>query len=178
MNIFILAPTPQEAAAAHCDQHIHKMVLESAQLLSNAARKWFPRESRGRVYERAHENHPCSIWTSESLPNMAWLCSLATSLESIRLSQGYNPHQSMGVVEVISSILPLDISHHDHTPFVEAMFPHIKVRKDLTTVQKYQIYYRKKHIQWRLTTGRGMSYKNRPVPEFMASVLGTQSNHV
>lgn len=178
MNIFILHPNPQQAAEAHCDQHIHKMILESAQLLSNAVRTWFPSQSKGRVYERAHENHPCSIWTSESLSNMAWLCTLATSLESIRLSQAYNPHSSMDVVSTIQSFLPLDISCADHTPFAEAMFPHIKIRPDLNTVQKYQMYYRKKHIQWRLTTGRGMSYKNRPVPEFMASVLDSPNPNV
>lgn len=33
MNVFFLADTPDEAALYHCDKHVIKMVLESAQLL-------------------------------------------------------------------------------------------------------------------------------------------------
>lgn len=38
MNIFFLAPDPAEAAVFHCDKHVVKMVLESAQMLSTAHR--------------------------------------------------------------------------------------------------------------------------------------------
>lgn len=38
MNVFFLASTPDEAALYHCDKHVVKMVLESAQLLSTAHR--------------------------------------------------------------------------------------------------------------------------------------------
>lgn len=38
MNIFFLAFDPAEAAIFHCDKHVVKMVLESAQMLSTAHR--------------------------------------------------------------------------------------------------------------------------------------------
>lgn len=38
MNIFFLADDPDEAALLHCNEHVVKMVLESAQMLSTAHR--------------------------------------------------------------------------------------------------------------------------------------------
>lgn len=38
MNIFFLANDPDEAALLHCNEHVIKMVLESAQMLSTAHR--------------------------------------------------------------------------------------------------------------------------------------------
>jgi hypothetical protein len=35
VNIFVLDADPQKAAQYHCDKHVVKMVLETAQLLSN-----------------------------------------------------------------------------------------------------------------------------------------------
>lgn len=43
--------------------------------------------------------------------------------------------------------------------------------RNLTVPQKYQKYYRQKHASWALDKGRGMSYKNRPVPPFMADLI-------
>jgi hypothetical protein len=177
MNIFALSTSPQEAASFHCDQHIHKMILESAQMLSNAARKFYPSLARGRVYEKAHENHPCTIWVSSSHSNMAWLCALATSLEEIRLDQGHNPHASMDIVSTVKDFLGSTVNPAEHTPFAEAMYPHIRIRQDLTTVQKYRLYYRKKHVEWKTNTGRGMTYKNRAVPEFLADLLAPSTIH-
>ena len=38
MNVFYLSQDPVEAAQMHCDQHVRKMLIESAQLLSTAHR--------------------------------------------------------------------------------------------------------------------------------------------
>ena len=76
----------------------------------------------------------------------------------------------MDIIQAVQDWLPKDIIESP-TTFAEAMYPHIKVRKDLNTVEKYQLYYRKKHLQWKLDTGRGMSYKNRPIPEFLVDLI-------
>lgn len=36
MNVFYLDRDPEKAASVQCDQHVVKMILESAQLLSTA----------------------------------------------------------------------------------------------------------------------------------------------
>lgn len=173
MNIFVLSENPVEAAHFHCDQHLHKMILESAQMLSTAAHKFFP-GIKAYVYKPAYQNHPCTQWVSSSLANMEWVCHLAISLNEIRESQGSDRHSSMDVIKAIcDQFLVIDPKNNISKPasFAEAMYPHIKVRADLTTVEKYRLYYQKKHAQWLLDKGAGMSYKNRPVPDFMKTVL-------
>lgn len=171
MNIFVLSENPIEAAHAHCDQHIHKMILESAQMLSTAAHKNLPSIPRRLLYKPAYENHPCTLWVSSSFSHMVWVCTLAITLEGIRDSKNLNRHASMDVISEISQTLKSFGDLPDPEHFAEAMYPHVKVRMDLTTVQKYQLYYKKKHAQWLLDTGKGMSYSGRPVPDFMADLL-------
>lgn len=69
MNIFVLSTDPVEAARWQCDKHVVKMMVESVQLLSTAM--W---ELTGAApYRKTHFNHPCAIWTRESLGNYQWL---------------------------------------------------------------------------------------------------------
>lgn len=172
MNIFVLDPNPIIAASYHCDAHLHKMVLEAAQMLSTAAYIHFP-HIRPYIYKPAYEKHPCTMWTCTNLNHMVWLCSLATALEEIRLSSGNNRHSSMDVIDAIADNLRWDVIGLADAPayFAEAMYPHIKIRQDLSAVEKYQLYYRKKHLAWLLTDKRGMSYKDRPVPDFMKDLI-------
>lgn len=174
MNIFVLDLDPVIAASYHCDQHLHKMILESAQMLSTAAHIHFP-HLKGHIYAPAYEKHPCTIWVSESYSHMVWVCTLATALEEIRLSSGNNRHSAMDVIDAISDNLCkssyLDWNGEAPASFAEAMYPHIKIRQDLSTVEKYQLYYRKKHAQWALDKGRGMTYKDRLVPNFMKDLI-------
>lgn len=173
MNIFILDPNPIIAAEYHCDQHLHKMILESAQMLSTAAHIHFP-QLRGHIYAPAYQNHPCTVWVCESRSNMVWVCHLANQLNEIRETHGANRHSSMDVIKAICDqflIVDPDNAIPKPTSFAEAMYPHIKIRNDLTTVQKYQLYYRKKHTQWALDKHKGMTYKDRPVPDFMKDLV-------
>jgi hypothetical protein len=168
MNIFVLDPNPIIAASYHCDQHLHKMVLESAQLLSTAAHIHFP-HLKAHIYAPAYQNHPCSIWVSASPNHMVWLCSLATALNEIRETNGSNRHASMDVIDAISANLTNALwgTLIQPTYFAKAMYAHIKIRPDLDTVGKYRLYYRKKSMAWGLTGSRMMSYKGRTVPDFM-----------
>lgn len=76
MNIFFLSLNPKEAAMLHCDKHVVKMIIESAQLLYSA--HWMIGSTLpANAYKLAHKNHPCSIWVRQSLTNYMWLCSLA-----------------------------------------------------------------------------------------------------
>lgn len=77
MNIFFLSFCPKTAAEMHCDKHVVKMILESAQLLYSAHWVLNPEGLPENAYKLAHKNHPCSIWVRASLSNYMWLCSLA-----------------------------------------------------------------------------------------------------
>jgi hypothetical protein len=69
VNIFVLHKHPRQAARMQCDQHVVKMTLESAQMLSTVIN-----ELGGEgPYKSTHVNHPCSVWARQSLGNFLWL---------------------------------------------------------------------------------------------------------
>ena len=109
MNIFYLDDDPVLAAQQHCDRHVVKMILETAQILStvwhNAAAagadnglvtldwvppdeatppqelKWLRAELCGqRIYKPTHRNHPAVVWASMYGGNYAWLYKLGMAL--------------------------------------------------------------------------------------------------
>lgn len=79
MNIFFLDKDPVKAARYHCDKHVVKMILESAQLLSTAHRLLDERDD-DILYRATHKNHPCAIWVRESSGNYSWLYNLFVAL--------------------------------------------------------------------------------------------------
>lgn len=175
MNIFFLDPSPEIAASYHCNQHLSKMILESAQMLSTAY------HSIGLdpihvpdLYKPAYQGHPCTQWVCHSTDNMAWLILLCNALESERLTIGMNPHSSMCVVEQIADVIAYDfpLSHPSRISEPALAMPAwIKYKTTLSPVEKYKQYYQWKHKQWHLTKGVGMSYAGRKVPEFMAGPM-------
>lgn len=76
MNIFWLDDNLQKCAEYHCDSHVRKMILESAQMLCTA--HWYYGYSA--PYQPTHINHPCSKWVRESTANYIELRKLALNL--------------------------------------------------------------------------------------------------
>ena len=92
MNLFVLDKDPTIAAQVQCDKHVVKMIVESAQMLSTVHRmldgvetkrrsvsgktmaKYFelPDDREHTLYKACHFNHPCTIWTRESMFNYRW----------------------------------------------------------------------------------------------------------
>lgn len=81
MNIFYLDEDPIEAARFHCDKHVVKMIIESAQLLSNVFHVLQPSMvAKSPIYKKTHLNHPSSMWVRESERNFEWLVELFGAL--------------------------------------------------------------------------------------------------
>lgn len=99
MNIFYLDPDPEKAAQYHCDKHVVKMILESAQLLSTAhrlldgipvdgktktgrnAKRWrLDNEYDSVYYSASHVNHPSAVWVRTSPYHYNWLHNLFAGL--------------------------------------------------------------------------------------------------
>lgn len=72
MNIFILDEDPEIIAQYHCDVHVVKMIVETAQLLSTAHHILNDKEAISGIYKKTHKNHPCAIWVRESRENYNW----------------------------------------------------------------------------------------------------------
>jgi len=87
MNIFMLDSNPFNAARMHCDKHVVKMVLESAQMLSTAHHVLDGKDcglqwdlTNWKIYKATHKNHPSNVWVRETRHNYGWLYQLFVSL--------------------------------------------------------------------------------------------------
>jgi hypothetical protein len=87
MNLFLLAASISECAAAHCDKHCIKMILELTQMLYSAwwfGREHFPRPELDPLpndpYRPTHKNHPVNIWIRASDKHYYWTLNLAFAL--------------------------------------------------------------------------------------------------
>jgi hypothetical protein len=133
MNIFVLDPDPVQAAIYHCDKHVVKMVLESAQMLCtnlNLLHISTP-------YLSVHKNHPCTIWARETRENFIWLCELGLSLGMEYTHRYGKTHSSEKVIEHCYS-LRHHIPQGRLTKFAQAM---PDVYKCTDSVQAYRNYY-------------------------------------
>jgi len=105
VNIFVLDSDPRRAARYHCDKHVVKMVLESAQLMSTGL--WLVDErraqrlhERGQLYRPTHKRHPCTLWLARSLANYRWLTRLADALvEEYHYRYAERTHASEPVID-------------------------------------------------------------------------------
>jgi len=182
MNIFYLHDSPSICAAMHCDQHMQKMILESAQMLSTAMHIRFPpsifpaaSSLQHLLYKPAYVKHPCTVWTQQANNNMLWLCELALALQDVRESvANCGEHSSIPVIRAIQDFL-LEINPYttssQHTPHVFCGPATISHRLNMTTIQRYQEFYRRKATRWPLDSGVHMSYKGRPVPSFISDLI-------
>ena len=139
MNIFVLDDNPWCAAFAHCDKHVPKMILESAQMLSTVL---------GGPYRPTHKNHPCTLWVAESRTNAQWLWSLADGLNceyKDRFNHERN-HKSWDAVEPLWREIKT-LPERGLTPFALAMPDEFK---DDDAVTAYRAYYKSKPFAaWR-----------------------------
>lgn len=135
MNIFILDEDPQVAASHHCDRHVLKMVIESAQILCTTKRLC----GEDAPYKTAFKNHPCTKWARRSLDNYVWLCELALGLCREYTHRYGKVHKTQDVIEFCSENPP-KLPQIGRTEFVCVMPEHCKVSGD--PVENYREYYR------------------------------------
>lgn len=138
MNIFVLDPNPIEAAKMQCDKHVVKMILETAQLLCSIY------EPGTAPYKRTHYNHPCAIWTRESMDNYYWLVEHGFALCKEYTFRYNKTHKSYHVIEWCSKLQNLcdnkiEFQSVGQTPFPKCMPDDCKSND---VVQSYRKYYR------------------------------------
>ena len=69
MNLFYLDCDIDQSVRYHCDKHVVKMCLETAQLLCTALRSY----QLFALYKATQANHPTTRWTGDSLRHYEWL---------------------------------------------------------------------------------------------------------
>ena len=154
MNIFILDLNPYRAAEYHCDQHVIKMLLESAQMLCTIAQKY----GCDAPYRPTHAKHPCTLWLEQSRTNWEWLVELSRGLNE-EYKKRYNKHIDHKSWTVIQSLTcPSELPDVGLTPFAQAMPEHYRNPNDV--VQAYRAFY----VGEKLTFA---TWKNSQTPFFV-----------
>lgn len=141
MNIFVLDRDPRVAASYHCDKHVIKMILETAQMLSTAHHMLDPRGPVApHVYRATHHNHPCNIWVRKNSANYMWAERLFRALLD-EYTLRYGKHHLSGRMALDLTWPPTNIqASQDKSDFPQCVPDDCK-HKDV--VQAYRQYYMK-----------------------------------
>jgi hypothetical protein len=152
MNIFFLDNDVKKCAEYHCDKHVVKMILETAQLLCGVHHVTAHDTAHDTIhdtihdtahdtahvpYKLSHKNHPCSIWTRESLSNYHLLCELGLELCKEYTHRYEKRHKSQDVIEWCMVHKP-NISDIGLTEPAKAMPDEYKTN---SVVESYRNYY-------------------------------------
>ena len=134
MNIFVLDNNPKTCAEYHCDKHVIKMILETAQLLCGAHHM----TGSEAPYRLSHKNHPCSIWVRQSISNYNWLANLGLELCAEYTHRYGKVHKSEEIIRWCVHNIP-DLPNEDMTEFACAMPDSCQTYND--PVLNYREYY-------------------------------------
>lgn len=159
MNIFILDYSMEKNVQYYCDSHVNKMISEYCQLLSNAIYT-----STGKIVKAqnidmfnsfypkcvptinpTHVNHPCSVWTRESMQNFNWLKSLLFVLHDEWKSRFYHTDKHASFYKFIDGYINPILPDIGLTLFPQSM-PDKYKNSDVITA--YRAYYNgdKRHL--------------------------------
>ena len=159
MNIFYLDKSPSIAAEMHCDKHVVKMILETAQMLSTAHRVLDGDEYADAMglYKLAHKNHPSTIWTRASMDQYLWLYDLFHYLLKEYTFRYGKRHASERLIGALSK-LPKNISNAGFADPPQCMPDYCKGEDTVLAYQTYYILEKSRFAKW----------KKRPVPEWFS----------
>ena len=151
MNIFFLHKHPVIAAQMQCDKHVVKMVLETAQMLSTAARA----KGHDAGYKSAYPKHPMTLWVNQSADNFRWAWLHGMSLAKEYTNRYDRIHKSQAILEQLENYATGD--ENDITKPPQCM-------PDQYKTDDYVIAYRNYYVG---DKKRFAKYTNRDVPDFM-----------
>jgi len=151
MNIFFLHKHPVIAAQMQCNKHVVKMVLETAQMLSTAARA----QGHDVGYKSAYPKHPMTLWVSQSTDNFRWAWLHGMSLAKEYTNRYDKIHKSQAILEQLENYATGDESHITEPP--QCMPDQYKTDDYVTAYRDYYVGDKKRFAK----------YTNRKTPEFM-----------
>jgi hypothetical protein len=160
MNIFFLSLDPAEAARLHCDKHVVKMIVETAQLLYTA--HWvYESPLPDGAYRKTHPNHPSSRWIRESLFNYTWLCRLGMALCSEYTHRYGKIHKTQSHLEWLSTHSPIGLVDVGWTLPRLAMPDEFKDKDPVFAYRKYYVGAK----------SRLLVYTKRLSPSFLTQMI-------
>lgn len=187
MNIFFLAQNPYKAAEMHCDKHVVKMIVESAQMLSVAHHHWNSK-FKNYVYKGAYLNHPCTKWVCENGSNYRWLYQLFLGLideyhkrynnrthkcEKLLPFLRYNPHFVNYIEDPINVWKFKQLSN-----IPQAMPEKYKHKNPITAYRKYYIGEKALFAKWKNNNMPGWFLKGVVVKVVREFFLKKENKHL
>jgi Pyrimidine dimer DNA glycosylase len=164
MNIFLLDLDPKVSARYLCNEHVCKMIVESAQMLSTAHR--LLSDYTDGLYKPAHINHPSTIWTRESIDNYRWhyeyFCFMAEEYEE----RYGKTHMTYLLLQSRLSLPPERIIKKERTPIPLCMPDKYKQDDPVQAYRSFYIGEKLKFAHWSLPS---------KVPSWIISTI--RSNH-
>ena len=167
MNIFVLHQSPKVAAKMHCDKHIPKMIVESAQMLSTAHRildgeEYLAPSKSGKrmvkhyqlssyddlIYKAVHAGHPCTIWTMKSYANYVWHWDLWRHLSDEFEYRFKKVHASWDKLADVLYNLPKNIPNGGMTPWALAMPDQYKTDDPVSSYRNYYLGDKARFAKW------------------------------
>ena len=152
MNIFVLDFNIKKCAQYHCDKHVVKMILESAQILSTVLRL----NGVDYGYKATHLNHPCTLWAGKSLSNWKWVRRLAFELNreyKYRFEKKVN-HKSFDLIKTMPTP---NIPDSGLTLFVEVVPEKYLHENPVIAYRNYYLEEKQKILSW----------TKRPIPSWV-----------
>lgn len=168
MNIFALHEDPSKAAQMHCDKHVVKMVLETAQILSTV-HHLHGSPNIDSVYKPTHKNHPSVKWAAEWRSNYQWLYWLFYFLSDEYRLRFCREHKSWEKLRLPLEVIPESVpgNLYEGSPFALAMPDVYKFVSD-DPVECYRAYY------WHEKRDL-LKYTKRSEPEWLAEMRAQDS---
>lgn len=142
MNIFHLDKSPYLCAIYHCDKHVVKMILETAQMLCTA---WRQEEKYPlSLYKQTHLNHPMSLWVRKTKTNYLWSYKLFIELQR-EYTYRYNKKHACGKFNSVLKTVPpsLEEQNIEEKEWTEPPQCMPDIYKKSNYVQGYRQYYAK-----------------------------------
>ncbi|MCB1712628.1 MAG: hypothetical protein KDH96_09205 [Candidatus Riesia sp.] len=152
MNFFHLDINPELNAQYHCDKHVVKMILESAQILSTVVQLRNTTVPNTTLYKITHKNHPVVKWALAHEDNFKYLL-----LHAVALTREYTKRYSK-IHKCVNILLPMQkyfgTSTTPNTWPPKCMYDQYKLTNDPTSVKSYRNYYiygKRNIVTWKFT---------------------------
>ena len=175
MNVFVIDNCPECAAKGQCDKHVPKMLVESAQMLSTTHRmldgtmekrpsksgkmmvKYYKLDDEREdvLYKAVHFNHPCTVWTRQTLGNYNWHYRHFVSLCNEFTFRFGKIHLTETKLKDILAIPPKNITKWGLTTFPLAMKANPECMFPEDPVKSYRLFYQTKQSRFKMAWERG-----------------------
>lgn len=178
MNIFIFDLNIKNNVESYCDDHIRKMPIETAQMLSychhlfNNGRKDIEDLVKYELiheYQQARANHPCSIWVRKSIWNYQFMIQLGMTLcKEFEIRFGHKIKSEKKIVWMKDNFPALPCLTEKRDGFIQCMPDQYKVKTgnfDDDAIQAYRNYFIGEKASW-ATWNRGGK-----VPEWLSEEI-------